>query len=83
VHKSLNLAKYKAYQVWNEPNILKPMLPESQASKPKDKYWVTNWSEYDRALVRRDDITVWFEEDFLRQHWQGQWTGKPGAPLIY
>ncbi len=33
--------------------------------------------------MRRDDITVWFEEDFLRQHWRGQRTGKRGAPLIY
>jgi len=47
------------------------------------KYRVTNWPEYDRALVRRGDITVWFEEDFLRQHWRGQRTGKRGAPLIY
>jgi hypothetical protein len=37
--------------MWN------PTLPESQASKAKDKYRVTNWSEYDRALVRRGDIT--------------------------
>jgi hypothetical protein len=49
-----------------------PTLPESQASKAKDKYRVTNWPEYDRALVRRGDITVWFEEDFLRQHWQAR-----------
>ena len=61
----------------------KPKLPETQASKAKDKYRVTNWPEYDRALVRRGDITVWFEEDFLRQHWRGQSTGKRGAPLIY
>jgi hypothetical protein len=61
----------------------KSKLPESQASKAKDKYRVTNWREYDPALVRRGDITVWFEEDFLRQHWQGQSTGKRGAPLIY
>lgn len=58
-------------------------LPERQASKAKDKYRVTNWPEYDRALVRRGDITVWFEEDFLRQHWGGQSTGKRRAPLIY
>ena len=61
----------------------KPKLPETQAPKTKDKYRVTNWPEYDRALVRRGDITVWFEEDFLRQHWRGQSTGKRGAPLIY
>ena len=28
-------------------------------------------------------MTVWFEEDFLHQHWRGQSTGKRAAPLIY
>lgn len=60
-----------------------PTLPENQAPKAKDKYRVTNWPEYDRALVQRGDITVWFEEDFLRQHWRGRHTGKRGAPLTY
>jgi hypothetical protein len=27
--------------------------------KYKTKYRVSNWSEYDRALVRRGDITLW------------------------
>lgn len=60
-----------------------PTLPENPAPKVKDKYRVTNWPEYDRALVQRGDITVWFEEDFLRQHWRGRRTGKRGAPLTY
>jgi len=59
----------------------KPALHESQASKAK--YRVTNWREYDRALVQRGAITLWFEEGFLREHWLAQSTGKRGAPLIY
>ena len=26
----------------------------------KTKYRVKNWASYDRALVRRGDVTVWF-----------------------
>jgi hypothetical protein len=29
----------------------------------KAKYRVTNWPEYDAALVRRGDLTVWLTED--------------------
>lgn len=61
----------------------KPGLPKSQAAKAEDKYRVTNWPDYDRALVRRGDVTVWFEEDFLRHHWHGKATGNRGKPLKY
>lgn len=61
----------------------KPALPEGQAAKVKEKYRVANWPEYDRALLRRGDVTVWFEEDFLRRHWRGSATGKRGAPPKY
>jgi len=33
--------------------------------------------------VSRGDVTVWFEEDFLRQHWHGIVTGKRGVPAKY
>jgi len=63
--------------------LSKPALPESPSAKAKEKYRVANWPEYDRALVRRGDVTVWFEEDFLRQHWRGSATGQRGKPLTY
>ncbi|MEW6036672.1 MAG: transposase [Pseudomonadota bacterium] len=63
--------------------VSKSGLPESQAAKAKDKYRVTNWPDYDRALVLRGDVTVWFDEDFLRHHWHGKATGKRGTPLKY
>ena len=47
------------------------------------KYRVTNWPEYDRALVQRGHLTIWFEETFLRAHWRPAPTGKRGAPLSY
>ena len=33
--------------------------------KYKTKYRVTNWAEYDRALVQRGDITLWFSTDAI------------------
>ena len=33
--------------------------------KYKTKYRVSNWAEYDRALVQRGDITLWISEDAI------------------
>ena len=30
---------------------------------PTTKYRVTNWPDYDAALVRRGALTVWFTDD--------------------
>ena len=30
---------------------------------PKARYHVTNWPEYDAALVRRGSLTLWFTEE--------------------
>jgi hypothetical protein len=44
---------------------------------------VTNWREYDRALVERGSVTVWFDEAFLREHWRPAANGRRGAPFEY
>ncbi len=48
--------------------------------KYKTNYHVTNCADYDRALVKRGDITLWISEDAI-----GEWTpnpnGRRGAPL--
>lgn len=51
--------------------------------KSKEKYRIINWPEYDRALVRRGDISVWFDEEFLRTGWRAPASGKRGAPWVY
>jgi hypothetical protein len=58
-------------------------LPAVAPSEAKGQYRVKNWRAYDAALVRRGDVTVWFEESFLRAHWQPLGTGKRGAPVQY
>lgn len=38
---------------------------KSPAPKPKSRYRVENWSEYDRALIARGSITLWIDEAVL------------------
>jgi len=35
----------------------------------KQRYRVTNWAEYDRALVNRGNLTIWFDDESIRDHW--------------
>jgi len=45
---------------------------------PRAKYRVTNWPEYDAALVRRGSLTVWITEEAVAA-WQAPATGKRGG----
>ena len=49
---------------------------------PKARYRVTNWPEYDAALVRRGDLTVWFTEDAVAA-WHAPATGERGGQPVY
>ena len=60
-----------------------PAFPAVEESKVKAQYRVTNWREYDRALVERGSLTVWFDEEFVREHWRPEANGKRGAPFLY
>ena len=42
---------------------------DAGTSKPKYRYRVTNWAEYDRALVSRGDLTIWFDEATIKDGW--------------
>lgn len=46
------------------------------------KYRVRNWKEYNRSLIQRGSITVWFSEDAIKE-WQAAPTGKKGRPATY
>jgi hypothetical protein len=46
--------------------------------KYKTKYRVSNWAEYDRALVQRGDITLWFSPD-AADTWMPGPSGKRGG----
>jgi len=55
--------------------------PETGDMGGKQRYRVTNWSEYDRALVDRGNLSIWFDEASIREHWTPpppMGRGKPG-----
>ena len=47
------------------------------APSAKPRYRVTNWRDYNRALVARGSITLWFHEEVLAG-WRA--TGGKGRP---
>jgi Transposase DDE domain len=49
---------------------------------PKSKYRVTNWPQYDAALLRRGSLTLWFTEEAVAA-WRAESTGKRGAQRVY
>ena len=48
----------------------------------KTKYRVANWAAYDRALVRRGDLTIWFSAEAVAK-WEPTGVGKRGGQLKY
>ena len=48
----------------------------------KARYRVTNWPEYDAALVRRGGITVWFTDEAVAA-WHAPATGARGGRSVY
>lgn len=57
--------------------------PTAGQNAPKKTYQIKNWPEYDRALVKRGDLTIWFEAEMLSVGWLAAPNGKRGAPFIY
>ena len=48
----------------------------------KTRCRVTNWASYDRALVRRGDVTVWMSSEAIAA-WKPAGVGKRGGQLQY
>ena len=47
--------------------------------KYKTKYHVGNWPEYEQALVRRGDVTLWLSAEAM-DAWRPAPSGRPGGP---
>lgn len=56
-------------------------LQATEAATPKIQYRVTNWPEYDRVLVERGSLTLWFDEEFLQSRWRPAPTGGIGGAV--
>ena len=50
--------------------------------KKKTVYRVRNWKEYNKALVQRGNITLWFDNNAIN-HWSGVRSGGRGRPQSY
>lgn len=50
--------------------------------KYKTQYRVKNWSEYDKSLRDRGDITIWFSQDAI-DAWTPRKNGKRGGQPVY
>ena len=48
----------------------------------KTKYRVANWASYDRALVRRGDVTVWASPEAIAT-WEPADVGTRGGQRTY
>jgi IS5 family transposase len=51
--------------------------------KTKRTYRLRNWSQYNKALVRRGSLTLWVSEDMLQAWHNHTRTGKRGKPAAY
>jgi hypothetical protein len=49
----------------------------------KSTYRLRNWSQYNKALVRRGSLTLWVTQDILAQWRNPQRTGRRGKPSTY
>jgi len=48
-----------------------------------NRYRIKNWAEYNRSLVQRGSITVWFSQEALEQWYEKGHTCEKGRPRIY
>lgn len=56
---------------------------DESTAKPKYRYQVKNWAEYDRALVNRGNLTIWFDEASIAQSWTPPRPVGRGKPGLY
>ena len=49
----------------------------------KSKYRLRNWKEYNRSLVNRGSITVWFDEKAIQKWYSTERSHQPGHPDTY
>ena len=51
--------------------------------KPKTKYRLRNWREYNRALVQRGSLTMWITKEVVQTWHASEAVTKRGHPRTY
>jgi len=59
-----------------------PSKSQKEPPSPKAKYRLTNWPEYNKALVHRGYVTLWLDEATLSQ-WYYQGPRSAGGLFLY
>ena len=49
----------------------------------RKRYRIHNWSEYNRALVRRGSVTFWIEDAAIKNRFSSEHSGTSRRPKIY
>jgi len=49
----------------------------------KTKYRIRNWSSYNKALVQRGSLTVWFDKNIVNFWYNKKKSRHRGRPLVY
>jgi IS5 family transposase len=55
----------------------------TMTSAAKTTYRITNWSKYNESLVRRGDVTFWFDEEVIAAWKHENAERKVGRPFVY
>jgi IS5 family transposase len=64
-------------------NTINRRSSKPPGSRQKKQYRISNWSQYNAALVQRGSLTVWADEAALAAWHNQQHNGQPGKPRLY
>lgn len=68
------------------PSLQTPLSvapPQPPPEKPKDRYRIRNWKDYNRALVQRGSLTLWLDDAVLAAWKNQEKNSKPGRDETY
>lgn len=57
--------------------------PQCVAKKKKRQYRIRNWKQYNKALVGRGSLTLWFDDEAVRAWLDDERSGRRGKPRTY
>jgi len=49
----------------------------------KHKYRIRNWSQYNKSLIQRGSVNIWFSDESIKSWCSIEKTGKKGRPFTY